>query len=444
MEISLNKKTTTEGIIKIKLTEDDYQPHVEEKVRDYSRRASIKGFRAGKVPTALIKKMYGKSILVEEINHVISHKLDDYIKENKIKILGEPIPNPERQQDIDWDNQRDFEFEYAIGMVEDFSYDISPAVTLPVYKIEVSPTVVEETIHDLRLRFGSDAPVEVSSPEDEIIGTLTSADGNTSKEIRIPVSKLSTDMQQSFVGRKKDDMLPLDISTFSTEDVGWLNLTAEEQQAFTGDSRFTITSITHRTPAETNVEFFEQVFGKDSVADMQAFQDKIRESIQQNYDRETQYFSDHQIEDYLLANTSINLPESFLKSWLMSSTRGQVTEEILDKEFDQYKRTLKWDLIKNKVAEENNITVEAEEVKQRAKELIATQFGGAHVAAALGDRLDAIADNYLQQENGQHFMRLYNQLKAEKILGFIKEKISFTEKTISLDEFKQMLNTHHH
>ena len=125
MEIILNKTNNTEGLIKIKLTEGDYQPNVEEKVKDYARKASIKGFRQGKVPTGVIKKMFGKSILVEEINHLLSHKLSDYIKENNLKILGEPIPNQEKALTIDWEAQKNFEFEYQIGMVEDFNYDLS-------------------------------------------------------------------------------------------------------------------------------------------------------------------------------------------------------------------------------------------------------------------------------------------------------------------------------
>src|ERR1700753_3503529 len=137
MNITLDKQSTTDGLIKISLTPGDYQPKVNEKLKEYSRKASIKGFRAGKVPTGVIQKMYGKSILVEEVNHVISHSISDYIKNNNLRILGDPLPNPEKASQIDWDNQQDFDFEFQIGMVDDFQYDLSPNVKLKSYPIEV-------------------------------------------------------------------------------------------------------------------------------------------------------------------------------------------------------------------------------------------------------------------------------------------------------------------
>ena len=161
MEITLNKTNTTEGLIKIKLTEGDYQPKVEEKVKEYARKANIKGFRQGKVPSGVIKRMFGKSILVEEINHLLSHKLSDYIKENNLKILGEPIPNQEKAQTIDWDAQKNFEFEYQIGMVDDFKYDLSSKVKVKSYPIEVDEKTIQETVADLKKRFG-----KVSYPEE--------------------------------------------------------------------------------------------------------------------------------------------------------------------------------------------------------------------------------------------------------------------------------------
>ena len=176
MEITLNKTNSTEGLIKIKLTEGDYQPHVEEKVKDYARKATIKGFRQGKVPTGVIKKMFGKSILVEEINHLLSHKLTDYIKENNLKILGEPLPDQEKALTIDWDTQKNFEFEYQIGMVEDFKYELSSKVKVKSYPIEVDSKIIEETIADLKKRFGKVSYPEVSEAADNLFGELHSAD----------------------------------------------------------------------------------------------------------------------------------------------------------------------------------------------------------------------------------------------------------------------------
>src|SRR5688500_12892187 len=172
LEITLDKKTNTEGLIKIKLTEGDYQPNVEEKVKDYARKANIKGFRQGKVPTGVIRKMFGKSILVDEINHLLSHKITDYIKDNNIQILGEPLPNHDKTRDIDWDAQKDFEFEYQIGLVEDFTYELSPKTKVKAYKIVVDDKTVQETLSDLKKRFGKVTYPEVSEADDTLYGEL--------------------------------------------------------------------------------------------------------------------------------------------------------------------------------------------------------------------------------------------------------------------------------
>jgi trigger factor len=222
LEITLNKLNNTEGVIKIKLTEGDYQPHVEEKVRDYSRKANIKGFRQGKVPTGVIKKMFGKSILVDEVNHVLSHKLTDYIRENNLKILGEPLPNQDKARTIDWDSQKDFEFEYQVGMVDEFSYNLSSDVKVKSYPIEVDSKVIDETLQDVRKRFGKATYPEVSEAGDNVFGELRSlelTDGEPSvkkEHAYVQGEKVKKDQQHKFAGLKKDDVLEFDIqSTFS-------------------------------------------------------------------------------------------------------------------------------------------------------------------------------------------------------------------------------------
>jgi trigger factor len=183
------------------------------------------------------------------------------------------------------------------------------------------------------------------------------------------------------------------------------------------------------------------VFGKDAVKSDEEFIAKIKETIGENYKRESDHFFEHHIEDYYVENTSINLPDNFLKTWLKTSSKGEVTDDVIEKEFDIYKRGLKWDLVKNRIAEDNKISVEADEVRAKAKDLIIAQFGGRAFAEQISDKLDGITDNYLQNENGQNFMKLYNQLRAEKILKLIREKITVQEKKVTVDEFKKLLKS---
>lgn len=454
MEITLDKKTSTEGLIKIKLSEGDYQPKVEEKVKDYARKANIKGFRQGKVPTGVIRKMFGKSILVDEINHLLSHKITDYIKDNKLQILGEPLPNQEKTKDIDWDLQKDFEFEYQVGLVDEFSYDVSKKTKIKAYKIEVDEKVIDETVTDLKKRFGKVTYPEVSEAQDALFGEIrpknppeANADALKKEAATIQIEKVQKAEQGKFIGRKKDDEVEFEPNKIYAEHSlvsELLGLSEEEVQAANGPFILRINTVSRTEPAELTPELFDRVFGKDVAKTEEEFINKIRETIAENYKRETDHFLDHHIEDHLLASTSINLPDDFLKTWLKSSSQGQVTDTILEDEFEHYVRGLKWDLIKNKIAEDNNIKVEADEVRNKAKDMIVAQFGGQAFAEQLKDKLDGIADNYLSNENGQNFMRLYNQLRAEKIMRYIRDNITIEEQKVSVDEFKKIVAEHKH
>lgn len=449
MEITLDKKNSTEGLIKIKINEADYQPKYEEKIREASRKANIKGFRAGKVPTGIIKKMFGKSILVEEINHMLSHKLSDYIKESNLRIIGEPLPNHEKATNINWDNQKDFEFEYQIGIAEDFNYDLSSKVKIKSYSIEVDEKGINDTISDLTKRFGKAEYPETSEATDNLFGGLTPAEegGFKNETAVIDITKVSKKEQSTFIGLKKGDEISFEISKIFDKDADvatLLDVSEDVAKKAKGKYVLMIENISRVEPAAISQELFDRVFGKDTVTDEEAFTAKVKETISQNYKRETDYFLDHNIEDYFLKNTKLNLPEGFLKNWLKATSEGKVTDDVLTKEFDAYTRSLKWDLIKNKIAEDAKISVETEEVKVRAKEVILSQFGGAAFAEQLGDKLDGIADNYLSHENGQNFMRLYNQLRNDKIMKHIRENITVDDKPVSVDEFKKIVQEHTH
>jgi len=447
LDITLDKKGTTDGLIKIKLSPSDYQPKVEEKIKTYARKANIKGFRQGKVPHGVIKKMFGKSILVEEVNHLLSHSVSDFIKNNKLRILGEPLPNQEKASHIDWDNQKEFEFEFQIGLVDDFTYELSSKVKLKSYPIAVDKNVIDETIVDIKKRFGEVTHPEVSEQTDNLHGQVLEEGSTTPVSAHLELSKLNEKVLKDFLGKKKEDSIEMDIrKVFDTdEEIGvFLGISPEEAKTKKGKYNFQITSISRVAPTEINQELFNKVFGKDTVKSEEEFINKIKETIQGNYDRETNHLLEHEIQHHFVENTKIDMPDEFLKIWLKNSGGNQITDEVLEKEFGQYKESLKWDLIKNKIAEDFKIVVEAEEVKSKAKEMIMEQFGGQAFAAQLGDKLDGIADNYLSDQEGKNFMKLYDELRHEKILKTIKETATISEKPVSLDEFKKIVEKHNH
>ena len=448
MNITLDQATPTDGIIRIQLAETDYLPKVEEKVREYSRKMNIKGFRQGKVPTGVVRKMYGRTILVEEVNHLLSHSVSDYIKEKKLTVLGDPIPNQEKARLIDWDTQKDFEFEFQIGMVENFAIDLTPKVKVTSYQIEVDDKIVQETIGDMKRRFGNVTNPDVSTADDNLFGEVTSPDG-TAKSSYLQIPKLAKSEQKKFIGLKKDDTVNFEAEKL-TDDAAVLaqimNVTEAEAGNLKGTYTLKVSNISHMEPADMNQELFDKVFGKDVVKSEEEFVSKIRETISENYQRESNHLLDHEIEHELVDHTKVNMPENFLKAWLKATGDGKITDDVLNQEFEAYKKGLKWDLIKNKIAEELQVNVESGEVRERAKQLIAQQFGGPAIIDQLGDKFDAIADNYLsgQDGKGENFMRIYNQVRYEKIMKAVREKITITEKKVTLDEFKKVAESHVH
>lgn len=449
MNITLDKQSATDGLIKIQLSATDYQPKVDEKLKDYARKANIKGFRQGKVPAGVIKKMYGKSILVEEVNHIVSHSVSDYIRDQKLKIMGVPMPNQEKGFNIDWDTQQEFEFEFQIGLVEDFLVDLSSKVKIASHKIEVDQVVIDETLVDLKTRFGNTTNPEVSEAGCNLQGEISVKGEEEKKGSYINIDKVARKEQKKFIGVKKEDIIEFDIEKAFEDNnaiAQVLNIQEEEVAQAKGTYTFTVSSISKVEPATINQELFDKVFGPEAVKSEEEFIEKIKATISGNYDRETDHLLDHEIQHYYVDHTKINMPDNFLKTWLISTSNGQVTDEILEKEFNAYKESLKWDLIKNKISEEKEIKVEGDEVRAKAKRFIMDQFGGPAIAAQLGDKLDDIANNYLsgQDGKGENFMKIYNQLRHERILKVIKDSITVSEKNVSLAAFKKIAAEHKH
>jgi trigger factor len=449
LNITLEKQNATDGIIKIHLSENDYLPKVEEKVKDYARKANIKGFRQGKVPSGVIKKMFGKSILVEEVNHLVSHSVSDYIKDQKLRILGDPMPDQEKGFGIDWDTQKDFEFEFQIGLVDDFQIDLSKNVKVQSHPIEVDQKTINETLEDLKVRFGNTTHPEESDVDCNLYGEISQNGAEEKKGSYITIKKVSAPEQAKFIGLKKDDIIEFDIDK-AFDDITLraqaLNVDESAASNATGTFSFKVTSINKSEPASINQELFDKVFGHEAVKSEEEFIEKIKSTISENYQRETEHLLEHEIQHFYVDHTAITMPENFLKKWLKNSSNGDVTDEILDKEFNSYRDSLKWDLIKNKIAEDKEIKVEGDEVREKAKQFIIDQFGGPAIASQLGDKLNDIANNYLagQDGKGENFMKLYNQLRHEKIMKLIKESITVTEEKVSLDEFKKLVEKHQH
>ena len=442
MNITLDKKSTIEASIKVKLNEEDYQLKVEEKVKEYAKTASIKGFRPGKVPLGLIRKMHGKSILVEEVNHLLSHAVNDYVKENDLKIIGQPLPNTSNADKIDWDTQKEFDFEFDLGLIDEFKVDLSSKEKVKGYSIKVDDQTMNETLDNLKKQFGQMINPDVSEEGDTLFGTLSQDEGELTNDTAMNISDVDKKSQKQFIGVKKEDAITFaiekaikDTSAMAT----LLGTTESEIQDLKGSFTFTVKNVNRTEPAVLNQEMFDKVFGPNAVKNEEEFLKKISDTISGNYSRETDLFLENSIRDHFVAKTKIDVPNNFLKRWLLASNDGKVTEEVLEKEYDLYVTSLKWDLIKSKIAEENEIKVENEDVLAKSKAMIMEQFGGQGLGDQFADKLDEFADNYLKANNGENYMTVFSQVHGEKIMEVIKDKISISDKAVSVDEFQKIV-----
>ncbi|MGB3464586.1 MAG: trigger factor [Cyclobacteriaceae bacterium] len=436
MEIALDKINETEALIKIKLNQDDYQKSVDEKIKDYSKKANIKGFRPGKVPVGMIKKMYGTSILVDEINGMLSNKLMEYIQQSDLQILGEPVPNTEKAASIDWDNQKDFDFEYHIGFAEDFDVAIDDNLKLTLYKIDVTDEVINETIENVAKQSGETTDVEEVAEGTNIAATLVIGE-EFNKEVSIEVDKLEKSGIKALKGKKADEEVTLKLDKDISVDY-LSQITAGDVPADAKEGVLKINKIQTVTPAAIDEELYKKAFPNEEIENEEQFRNRVKEIISSNYDRESEFFFNQKTREQLIEKYQISLPEDFLKDWLIRNNEG-LTAENIDTEFAMYADELKWSLIKGKVLKSEDIKIEPQEIIEEAKNMIRMQFAQSGFSGEeFENSLDSFASNYLQGENGENYRKIHNQVETQKVYNYIRENAAVEEKTVGLEEFRNL------
>lgn len=441
MDISLDKKDSNVALIKIKLNEADYQSKVEVKIKDYGKKAEIKGFRAGKVPLGLIRKMYGKSILVDEINHIVGHAIQDYIKDKDLKILGEPLPNQAQIESVDWDAQKDFEFEYSVGLVEDFIVTLDKSVNVPSYKITADKAVVDDAIENVKIQFGTMTNPDISEDGDLLFGTLINEVAGISYDNTLDPSTFTKADPKAFVGKKAGDEINVDLNDlFSSEEeiASQLGKTADEIVGLDTNFQFVVKNVNRKIKAEMDQALFDKTFGPDSVKDEAEFTLKVKETIEENYSRETTAYLNKTVQDKLMEMTKINLPDAFLKDWLKVTGEGKVTDADIEKEYHLYADQLRWNLISGQIAKDNEVKAKQEDIKEATRAMIAQQFAGSGMGE-LTDQMESFVEHYLQGAKGQNYMKMAEQVQENKVMEFVKEKIQIEEKEIDVEKFKEIV-----
>ncbi len=439
MEISFDKTENTQGLIKISVNRADYQQSVDQKVKEYSKTANIKGFRPGKVPPGMIRKMYEKALIADEINKLVSEKLNSYLRESDTQFLGEPISET-LHDSYDWENQESFDFMYQIGFAEPFELKIDKKLKAEKYDIKVDDQVINETIENLQRQFGEIENTDVSLERDKLCGSVKSSDGTIDQEINIDLRDVERGIVKKLVGLKIGDTIQIDPKkTFKNEHAlaYQLRMNGKDFKKLQGKVNFTLKGISHYKLASVDETLYSKIFGEGSVKTEEEFRARIEETVAKNYEGKSENFFDHQLRNKLIEKSMIKLPDEFLKKWLSRSSEN-LNEKLPDLEYTTYSNELKWSLICNKIVKEQEFKVGHEDVMNEARELIKKQFAESGADDQMNDQLDTFANNYLQDENGKNYMKVFNQIQNDKVIEYIKSEVTIKEKEISLDEFRKL------
>ena len=439
MNITLDQKDNANAAIKVTLGEADYQPRVDKKLKEYTKNASIKGFRPGKVPSGMIKKMYGKSILIEEINKLLGESVDGYIKENKLAIVGDPLPNQDEAANIDWETQQEFSFSYDIGMVPDFTVDLGK-LHLTRHEIEIADQDIEDSVENLRTRNGTYINPDQAEADDLLMGTLTQVGGEFRKEnAYVFLKRVKEAAKANFIGAKKGDAIVFDIrNTFDDADSVRMmtQLPQEQASALAGDFELAVTEIDRQVPAEMNEEFFKKVHGEE-VTTEELFRSRLRTDMEKLYAKEVENRLTRDIQEQLVDTTEIELPNEFLKRWLKISNK-EVSEEDIEKDFGTFIKGLKWTVIKDKIAKENDLKVEHEEVNEQAKASFKEVYSFLGTDTPENEALlTQLTDNFLKAEKGQNYMNTFQRVFTDKVAAFVKGSVPVAITKISAGEFNK-------
>ncbi|MBJ6111498.1 trigger factor [Hymenobacter sp. BT523] len=439
MNITLDKNDEQlTGLLTVHLTEADYAPTVDKQIKEYTKRAQVKGFRPGMVPVGMVRKMYGKGILAEEINKMLGKAVDSYIKENNIKLLGEPLPVA---SNVDFDTDKDFDFQFELGLLPDFT--LPESLTAELHKVTIDDDTLAQTNEQIARQYGETTNPEASEAGDYLFGKLRKADEEgDGRTVLLPINKVAADQQEQFIGKKSGDVITFDLQKAFNNDAASISnfsgLSKAEATDATGDYVFNVEKVNRTSAPEFNQELFDKVFGPEAVSSQEEFDAKVRETIQSNYDREAEGALNNSIVEQLVNTVDIKIPTEFFKKWLVRANEGKLTPELVEQHYTDYEKELKWSMIRNKVVEEAGLKVSNDEIVNRTLDKIMGQFNMPNMPDEMRESMRSYADQYLKQENGKNFVNEYEAILAEKVLENLRGKVVVTDKPVTAEEFRTL------
>lgn len=433
MNITKNNVDALNAIVTIDVTRDDFQNNVEEVLKNYKKNASIPGFRKGQVPMSLIKKQYETAVMIDEINKLLQEKLSEYIQEEKLDILGNPLPVA---KDIDW-NSDTFSFDFELGLAPEFDVDLSAKNDIVRYEIEADEEMLNEQVEYIQKQYGKEVHKENVDEDDDITVKVTNEEENIENTYTFNVSEIRTKTnQKKFIGKKTGDTVKISTKGLFKDDhklMEMLNVDHDKVHGLEIDVDCTVEDIVNREKAELNQEFFDRLFGEGKVTSEAELKERIKEDAEKQFAQQADHKFTNDVVEFLVANTKVDLPETFLKKWLQTVGETKLDEQQAEEEYNKSENGLKYQLIEGKLIKDNELQVTIEEIKNHAADLIKqqlAQFGQADISE---DEVNNIVGRVLT--NQEETQRISEQIMNEKMLKLFSDNVKAKAKKVTYKDF---------
>lgn len=451
MNITKEQIDELNAVVKIALSPDDYQPKVEKAIKEYAKKANIPGFRPGKAPAGIIKKMYGKAILADEVNRLLFDSIYEYIEKEKLEILGNPMPKNDTE--VNWDNPSNMEFNYRLGLAPKFEVKLSADKSFDYITIKVDDEMVNEQIKYMRERYGKIVQAEESQEDDMLMGMFEQldADGNVleggiKKSSTIFIRRVEDEAtKKSLIGLKKGDTINLNPHKVWADNAVLARMLGVEEaiaKDLNGNFKFTVNDISRVEPADLNQEFFDKIYGEGNITSEEQMREKIIAEIKAYYNNESErkFFND--VVTYLMNEINFNLPDEFLKSWMLTVSEKPVTPEQLEADYPSYTRGLKWQLIENKIVIDHNLQATSEDLLEFTKQYLKERFMSYGHFNVTDEELNQAVRKVLQ--NQEEARKLYDQIVVKKMQELFKKTFKLVEKELPQKEFFEVIYKQEH
>ena len=447
MNITKENINDLNAVLKIKIEKNDYEDKVETVLKDYRKKATIKGFRPGMVPIGLIKKMYGKAVQIDEINKIVTENIQKYITDEKLEILGDPLPKVDEQNKIDFDTQQDFTFSFELGLTPLFELKLSKKNKVNQYDIIVDEKMRSQYLENYTRRYGELKKAEQIEEKDVVKGRIEAIDENGNvipegpsvEETSLGIDIIKDEkIKKEFIGKNIHDTIDFDLKKAfpnDTEIAGILHKKKEEVADLGANYRFTVNEISRFYPAELGKELFDKIFGEGVINSEEEFMKKIEEEIVANLKRESDFKLMMDIKNMTMEKTDFQLPEEFLKKWLLRVNEKSTAEQI-EKEFDSFRKDLKWQLIRNKVARDNEVKISEEELQKEAENITRYQFQQYGLFYTTDEQIANYAKETLKRD--EDAKRIADKILDEKVILLIKELVKLEDKSVTTEEFNKL------